>query len=84
MTYQGAPLTCCSEGRAYMQLHKYDYADSVVDCLVGHLKMQHTDLLTDILAILASQGWEKEENAERVAPLSRFIGHFEYLFIEKV
>ena len=77
-TYQGATLTRYTEGLAYMKLHKNDYADSVVACLVSRLKVQHIDLLTDILSILATQGWEKEKNADHArAALPRLIKRFE-------
>ena len=47
-------------------------------CLVSHVKQQHTELLSDILAILAPQGWEKDENAgQACAAFPRLITHFE-------
>ena len=53
-----------TESLAYLQSHKDEYADFVVACFVNCVTLQHTDVLFDTLAILACQGWEKEENAD--------------------
>ena len=35
--------------------------EAVLDCLKSHVKLQHVDLLTDILTILATHGWNRTE-----------------------
>ena len=36
--------------------------EAVLDCLKSHVKLQHVDLLTDILTILATHGWNRTES----------------------
>ena len=76
--YQEAALTQYTEGLTYMQLHKNEYVESVVACFISRVKVQHSDLLSDILALLATQGWGKSENADLAqAALPRLIARFE-------
>lgn len=78
VTYQGAALSKYTEGVAYLKSHKNGYVDSVVSCLKDRVKTQHATLLSDILTLLATQGWEKSENPEMAeAALHRLIPHFQ-------
>ena len=78
VTYQGAALSKYTESVAYLKSHKNGYVDSVVSCLKDRVKTQHATLLSDILTLLATQGWEKSENPEMAeAALHRLIPHFQ-------
>ena len=52
--------------------------EAVLGCLKNHVKLQHVDLLTDILTILATHGWNKTES-EDFANISwqNIVNHFE-------
>ena len=63
-TYQGAQLVKFEEGIAYLKSHKNGLMESVLTCLKDRVKVQHPDLLTDTLTLLASQGWEKSDDAD--------------------
>ena len=61
-TYQGAKLTHYEASVAYISRHKNEYMEAVVGCLKDRVKHQHVSLLSDILAILATHGWNSLQN----------------------
>jgi len=61
--YQGAELADHETGVAYLKSHKDQYTEKLVSCLKDRVKVQHPDLLTDALTVLATQGWQKSEDA---------------------
>ena len=54
------------EGVTYMYLksHKNQLMESVLTCLKERVKVQHSDLLTNTLTLLATQGWNKSDDAD--------------------
>jgi len=64
-SYQGAELVGYESGVAYLKSHKDQYTE-VVTCLKDGVKVQHPDLLTDTLTVLATQGWQKSEDVSFV------------------
>ena len=62
-SYQGAELADHETGVAYLKSHKDQYTEKLVSCLKDRVKVQHPDLLTDALTVLATQGWQKSEDA---------------------
>ena len=52
------------EGIVYLKHHKNYFMESVLACLKDRLKVQHSDLLTNTLTILATQGWKKSDDAD--------------------
>ena len=76
VTYQGANLARYGQGVAFLQAHKNEYAESVVSCL-KELKVQHCDVLSHALSLLATQGWEKPESVGLItAALESLSSHF--------
>jgi len=65
-SYQGAELVGYESGVAYFKSNKDQYTEKVVSCLKDRVKMQHPDLLTDTLTVLATQGWQKSEDVSFV------------------
>ena len=63
-TYQGVTLTKFEQGVRFLWANKNKLVDKVVACLKDRVKSQHSTLLSHILALLATQGWEKPENAD--------------------
>ena len=55
-TYQGAKITHYETSVVYLREHKNEFMETVLDCLKNRVKVQHVDLLTDILTILATHG----------------------------
>ena len=54
------------------------YVDSVVSYLKERVKTQHATVISNILAILVTQRWEKSENPEFAeAALYHFTAHFQ-------
>ncbi len=62
-TYLGAPLANYEQGITFITTHKDQIIESVLSCLKSRIKIQHPDLLTDALILLATQGWEKSEDS---------------------
>ena len=52
----GSHINSLHRWSTYMQSHKNEYADSVMACLVSRVKLQHTELLSDTLAMLVKGG----------------------------
>ena len=73
-TYQSVVLAKFDESIVFLQSHKNEYVEKVLACLKDRVKVQHSDLLTHILTILATQGWEKSENID--AALDKLTTHF--------
>ena len=77
VTYQGAILAHYDQGVAFLQAHKNKYAESVVSCLKERVKVQHCDVLSHALSLLAIQGWEKTESVGLIAAaLECLSSHF--------
>ncbi len=54
-TYLGAPLANFEQGITFITTHKDQIIESVLSCLKSRIKIQHPDLLTDALILLATQ-----------------------------
>ena len=72
--YQSVVLAKFDESVVFLQSHKNEYVEKVLACLQDRVKVQHSDLLTHILTILATQGWEKSDNTD--AALDKLTTHF--------
>lgn len=59
-TYQGADLKKCTDVVAFFKANHPHYCDLVQTCLKDRLATQETDLLSQVITILATQGWEKD------------------------
>ena len=46
---------------AYLKSNSTNYMESVLSCLRDRIKAHHVQLLTHILTILPTNGWEKNE-----------------------
>ena len=46
----------------FLRSHQAEYMEAVQDCLRDRLKLQHADVLTHSLTILATCGWQKGED----------------------
>ena len=73
-TYQGTKITHYHTFVAYLREHKDEFVEAVLDCLMNHVKLQHVDLLTDILTILATRGWNRTDFAN--TSLQNIVDHF--------
>ena len=69
-SYHGAELADHETGVAYLKSHKDQYMEKLVSCLKDlvsclkdRVKVQLPDLHTDALTVLATQGWQKSEDA---------------------
>ena len=60
--YQQAEITNYEGAVAFLRSHQAEYMEAVQDCLRDRVKLQHTDVLTHSLTILATYGWEKGED----------------------
>ena len=58
-TYQGADLKEFDEAVTFFKANHSQYCDLVQASLRDRLATQETDLLSQALTILATQGWEK-------------------------
>ena len=74
-TYQGTVLTKFEQGMTFLRSHKNEFVEKVLTCLKERVKVQHSSLLSHTLAVLATQGWEKPENADLA--LDSLISHFQ-------
>ena len=61
--YQGADLFKFSEAVTFLKANHHHFTDLVQGCLRDRLATQETDLLSQVLTILATQGWEKTTEA---------------------
>jgi hypothetical protein len=55
-TYQRAEITNYEGAISFLRSHQADYMEAVQDCLRDRVKIQHTDVLTHSLIILATYG----------------------------
>ena len=77
MTYQGTKITHYETSVAYLREHKNEFMEAVLDCLKNRVKLQHVDLLTDILTILATHGWNRTESDDFAnTSLQNIANHF--------
>ena len=61
----------------HLSMHKNEYMGTVIDCLKSCVKLQHVNLLTDILAVLATHGWSTTESDDIAnASLQNIVDHF--------
>ena len=76
-TYQGTKVTHYETSVAYLSRHKNEYMEAVIDCLKDRVKLQHVNLLTDILVVLATHGWNRTEKDDFAnASLQNIVDHF--------
>ena len=76
-TYQGTKITHYETAVAYLREHKNEFMEAVLDCLKSLVTLQHVDLLTDILTILATHGWNKTESDNFTnTSLQNIVNHF--------
>ena len=76
-TYQGTKITHYEASVDYLSKHKNEYMEAVIDCLRNRVKVQHVSLLTDILAILATHGWNRTESDDFAdVALQNIANHF--------
>ena len=62
---------------AYLREHKNEFMEAVLDCLKSRVKLQHDDLLTDILTVLATHGWNRTESDDFAnTSLQNIVNHF--------
>ena len=61
VTYQEAPLIGHKESIAYLTAHKNEYMELVLTCLKERVKLQHPELLTNTLTLLATHGWQRSD-----------------------
>ena len=54
--YQQAEITNYEGAVAFLRSHQAEYMEAVQDCLRDRVKLQHTDVLTHSLTILATYG----------------------------
>ena len=62
--YQDSPLVGHEESIAYLTAHKNEYMELVLTCLKERVKLQHLELLTDTLTLLATHGWQRSDKLE--------------------
>ena len=76
--YQGVEMLKYKEALEFFKAHKNDYTESVVACMRDRVKVQHQTLMTDVLLLLATQGWERPEMSELAeAAIDRLILTYE-------
>ena len=65
------------QGVTFLRSHKNEVVE-VLMCLKERVTVQHSSLLSHILALLATKGWEKPENAHIAdVALDSLISHFQ-------
>jgi len=65
-TYQATKITQYETSVISISEHKNKYMEAVIDCLKSNVKQQHVGLLTNILAVLATHGWNRTESDDCV------------------
>ena len=63
-TYQGVLVVRYHQVIAFCRSHKNQYLESILECIKDRVKVQHSELLTDILTILATHGLERSEGID--------------------
>ena len=62
---------------SFLRSQKNEIVEKVLTCLKERVKVQHSTLLSHTLALLATQGWEKPENADLAGvALDSLTSHF--------
>ena len=75
---QGFVLNRFEESVGFLKSHKDEVVYKVVTCLIHRVKVQHSGLLSQTLALLATQGWEKLGNADlALKAIDSLTPHFE-------
>ena len=78
VTNQGATLAHHDQGVAFSQAHKNECTEIVVSCLREHVKVQHCDVPSHALLLLATQGWGKKQICRLIAAaLDSRSSHFQ-------
>lgn len=76
-TYQGVQITRYKEAVTFFRLHKDEFVKAISDCLKDRIKAQHTNLLTDVLNLLATHGWGRSEELDfATAPITNLADRF--------
>ena len=61
----------------YLREYKNEFMEAVLDYLKICVKLQHVDLVTDILTILATHGWNRTESDDFAdTSLLNIVNHF--------
>ena len=60
VTYQQAEITNYDRAITSICSHQEEYMEAILDCLRDRLRLQHADVLTHSLTVLATYGWEKD------------------------
>ena len=62
---------------SFFRLHKDEYVKTISECLKDRIKLQHTQVLTDALHLLATQGWGRsEESYFATGPINDLANRF--------
>ena len=76
-TYQGVQITHYKEAVSFFRSHKEELIKLVAECLKDRIKAQHTEVLTDVLTLLATHGWGRSEDLEFASvPINNLAYHF--------
>ena len=76
-TYQGVQVTHYKEAVTFFRLHKDEYVKAISECLKDRIKLQHTQVLTDALHLLATQGWGRSEESDfATGPINNLANRF--------
>ena len=62
MVYQGAVIVRYPEAITYLRSQKTKFMESVLECLKDRIRIQHSELLTHILTVLATYGWNRSDD----------------------
>ena len=62
-TYQEAEITHYEQAVEFFRLHQEEYMEQVQDCLRHRVKVNNIEMVTHSLTILATNGWEKFQDA---------------------
>ena len=62
ITYQSVHLTRYKDGMTFVDQRKNEIMESVLSCFKNRIRSHHPELLTDMLTILATQGWNKSND----------------------
>jgi hypothetical protein len=61
-TYQGSEVVNYQQALSYLGGHKDETVESIINCLKHRVKVHHPELLTDVLTMLATHGWQRSED----------------------
>lgn len=62
-TYQGADVKEYVQGLQFIKGHYVEWIEAVESCLKARIKMDDTELLTHAVTLLATNGWQRSEDA---------------------